>query len=125
MQQTRQNAVGHQLLIGHHLRTVESWQYIHEKLTRRWKITNDQTVNPFIHFKFIFSFPIPAFFEKTIAFINVFLDFDTVLISQIDADESEGYVHFFSNFDGAFEGEIEGFDGFGIFMIVIVEFCLL
>lgn len=54
------------------------------------------------------------------AFFNVVLDFFDIVELEINFDEQEGNVHFFTDFDGLFKGEVVCFDGeIKVFVVVI------
>lgn len=57
------------------------------------------------------------------ALFNVFLDFFDVVQLEVDFDEQEGDVHFFTDFDGFLEGEIVCLDGLIEVFVVVIDFC--
>lgn len=39
------------------------------------EVPDGKTVEPFINFKLVFAFPVSSFFEKSLALLDVLLDF--------------------------------------------------
>ena len=89
------------------------------------KVPYNESIDSFIDFQFVFSFPVTSFFQQSIALINILFDLDIVVLDEIDGDEFECNIHFLADFDCFFECEVVGIDGLCIVLIVVVELCFL
>jgi hypothetical protein len=120
-----EHAVSDEFLVGHDFRAVEGGQDVDEELAGCGEVAHDESVDALVDLEFVLAFPVAALFEQFVALVDVLLDLVVVLQFEVDADEFEGDVHLLADLDGAFEGEVEGLDGFGVFGVVVVELGLL
>ena len=56
------------------------------------------------------------------ALVDVLFDFINVMQLKVDFNEEESYVHFFTDFDGFFEGEVVCVDCFWELFMVVKDF---
>lgn len=113
------------MLVCHHLGTVESWKDVDEELACFGEISYYQSVDSLVYFQFVLALPITPLLQQTITLINILLYLMSILISKVDGNKAESDVHFFTYLDSVLEGLVEGLDGLGVAMVVVVEFCLL
>lgn len=117
---TCDDSVGDKRLIIHDFSGIESGQDVNEQLSSTREISDDEFVDTFVYFESVFALPVTSLFEESVAFVDVVLDFFDVAEFEVDFDEEEGDVHFFTDFYGFFEGEIVGLNGkIEVFVVVI------
>jgi hypothetical protein len=93
-------------------------------LTGLFEVTHYETIYSFVNFKFVLALPVASLLQKGVAFVNILLYFYVVFLDEVNCDEFESDVHFFTNLDGVFKGKVEGLDCFDILLMVVVELSL-
>jgi hypothetical protein len=89
------------------------------------EVSDDEFVDAFVDFESVFALPVTALLQQAMALIDVVLDFIDGVELEVDFDEKEGDVHFFTDFDGFFEGEVVGLDGLIVVGVGGVDLCFI
>lgn len=88
------------------------------------EVADDESVDAFVDFEFVFAFPVSALLEEAVALVDLFLDLVGLVEGQVDGDQFEGDVHLLADLDGLLQGQVVGVDGRGVLLVVVEQFCL-
>jgi hypothetical protein len=97
------HAIGDQFFIGHHFGAVECGEDINKQFASSCEISDNKSVDAFVDFEFVLTFPVSSLLEEFVALIDIFLDLVVIFQFEVDADQFERDVHLLSDFDGALE----------------------